>query len=103
MAVDARCFPRHKILAVNLHRTWRLFGKVHCNSGMTVPALQRVVGFESRPLVLGQLQPLFLELLTGVDRTKDMSPDLFGSLHLACDFVSPLMGHMAVRAACSHT
>src|SRR5690554_877008 len=36
------------------------------------------------------------KLLAGIDDAEDMTPDLLGRLHLACNFVSPVVRHVAV-------
>ena len=53
-----------------------LLGKVHRNRGMTVAALKRIVGFHSRPFVLGEFEPAIDELFSRCDRAKNLSPYL---------------------------
>ncbi len=69
---------------------------------MAVTTLQRVIGFESRPLVLRQFETIFHELFTRVDGAEEMSPHLLGCLHLAGDLVGPVVRHVTVGAGGAH-
>src|SRR4051812_20821163 len=65
---------------------------------MAVATFQAVVRFQSRPLVRRQFETVVEKLSPGVDRPKDLAPDLLGSLHFTGDLVGPLMRHVAIGA-----
>ena len=63
-------------LGVDVGRAPRLLGEIHRRSGMAIAALQRIVGLQPRPFVLGEFEPVILELLPGIDHAEDLAPDL---------------------------
>ena len=76
MAIDAGLFAGDEKARMDVRGAAGLLGKVHRDGGVAVSALQRIVGFEARPFVLGQFEPHVEEFLPGVDRAEDLAPDL---------------------------
>ena len=76
VTVDAGSFARDQKLGVDISSAPRLLGEVHRRRGMAVAALQRIVGLQPRPFVLGKLEPVIQELLPCIDHTEDLAPDL---------------------------
>ncbi len=87
---------------MELRCPFALASEVHVAEVVTVAALERVVGFESRPFVLGQLTTLVEEFLARVDCAEDRAPNLLGRLHLARDLVGPLVRYVAIRTGCPY-
>src|SRR3990167_4399376 len=73
VAVDAGLFLALQVLAVHRLGPGALAGEVHGVVVVAVAALQRVVGFEPLPFVLGQAQAVRLKLLAGVDGAEDLA------------------------------
>src|SRR5690625_4447660 len=73
-----------------------LTGEVHVFEGMTITALQRVVGLQPSPLTRSHLQAMLEEFFAGIDGAEDLAPDFLRSLHLARRLVGPVVRHMAV-------
>src|SRR5690606_31262031 len=102
VAIDAGRIAASQRGGVETCRPRTLAGEVHGVVVVAVTAFQRVVGFQSRPLVFGQLTTHAEELLTCVDGAEDLAPDLLRGLHLAGDLVGPFMGNVTVRAGGAH-
>lgn len=77
-------------------RSWVLPAQIHVFEAMAVTTLQRVVGFETRALMIGQFQAFGVEFFARVDGAEKCTPNFFGGLHLARDLVCPLMWKMGV-------
>src|SRR5262249_4087627 len=87
---------------MRLNRARALAGDVHRLRTVTISAFQGIVGLHARPFMLGQIETMIDKFLSRIDRSKNLSPDLLGSLHLARDLVGPFMGYMAIGTAGAH-
>jgi integrase len=102
VAVDAGALPAEQVPLVDTGRACSLLCDVHGLRRVAVPAFQRIVGLEPRPLVLGQLTPHGNELVARVDGAEELAPDFLGCLHLAGDLVRPLVGDVAIGTGRPH-
>src|SRR6516162_1996964 len=99
VAIDARLLTRKQEALVGDRGARRLLGDVHGLRTVAIAAFQRIIGLEARPFVQRQFKPLVDEFFAGVDEAEKMAPDLLGGLHLARDFVRPVVRNVTIRAS----
>lgn len=103
VAVDTGLRSSKKEALVGVCRARALPGNVHRDRGVAVAALQAVICLQSNPLVLCEFTSFLDKLLSRVDRTEDLAPDLLGGLHFSGDLVGPLMWDVTVGTTCPNT
>ena len=101
VAIDACHVPRFGFGVASL-RALRLLVRIHCVFVMAVPALERIVDFHARPDARREGVTPLLELLTGIDVTHQVRPEVVSREHLRLDERPRLVRHMAVRADRAH-
>src|SRR3954453_20542300 len=74
VAVDAGPLSGEQELLMDARRPGALFGDVHRLHAVTVPAFERIVGFQPRPFMFGKRPAHPDELVARVDRTEDLAP-----------------------------
>ena len=103
VAVDAGFFTLGKKCGMHFHRAPALPCEIHGVQVVAIAAFEGVVRLQPGPFVLRELKAFIDKFFTGIDRTKNLSPHLFGRLHLPGNFVCPVVRHMTVRARGAHT
>src|SRR5690554_2622003 len=93
-------FDRHFVLNAG---PLFLFAGIHAVKTVAVAAFTRIGVFHPFPFAARKGQAFRLKFFRSIDATNHLAPKFAGCLDLANHLVTPLFGHVTVRAGCPYT